>query len=140
MKACAVYGVSIPGTEGKCGIVAIADPEGNLDLHRLTESVQNALPAYARLLFLRVLRTELNMTGRNPMNYRQIRRRSCTPIYFLFFHILSIVTFKISKVELRKEGYDPEKLQDALYFLSKHRYIPLESGLLRKIVCGMVKV
>jgi solute carrier family 27 fatty acid transporter 1/4 len=57
MKACAVYGVSIPGMEGKCGMIAISDPEGNLDSHRLTESVENALPAYARPLFLRVLST-----------------------------------------------------------------------------------
>jgi solute carrier family 27 fatty acid transporter 1/4 len=71
MKACAVYGVSIPGTEGKCGMVAIADPEGNLDLNKLTESVQNALPAYARPLFLRVLRTELIMTGKNLMKNKQ---------------------------------------------------------------------
>jgi hypothetical protein len=54
--------------------------------------------------------------------------------------ILSIGTFKISKVELQKEGYDLEKVQDPLYFLSKDGYIPLESGLLRKIVCGMVKI
>jgi hypothetical protein len=73
------------------------------------------------------------------MNYQQTRGRSCPLIHFILFHILSIGTFKISKVELRKEGYDLEKVQDQLYFLSKEGYIPLESGLLRKIVCGVVK-
>jgi solute carrier family 27 fatty acid transporter 1/4 len=91
MKTCAVYGVSIPGTEGKCGMAAIADPQGNLNLHKLTESVQNALPAYARPLFLRVLRTELNMTGRYELMNCKLNLSPILILYFVFICFFCII-------------------------------------------------
>jgi len=63
MKGTAVYGVLLPGTEGKCGMAAVSDPEGNLDLNSLAAEVTRSLPPYARPLFLRVIKKEMNMTG-----------------------------------------------------------------------------
>lgn len=63
MKDSVVFGVTIPGAEGKAGMAAIADPEGNLDLLVLAEELEKQLPSYARPLFVRILK-EINMTGK----------------------------------------------------------------------------
>ena len=54
LRDCVVYGVQIPGTEGRAGMAAIADPGKTLDLQKLTEAINNSLPSYARPLFLRI--------------------------------------------------------------------------------------
>jgi solute carrier family 27 fatty acid transporter 1/4 len=62
MKDAAVYGVVIPGADGRAGMSAIADPENVLDLEALEAAVTKELPIYARPLFLRVL-NHIDMTG-----------------------------------------------------------------------------
>jgi solute carrier family 27 fatty acid transporter 1/4 len=59
------FGVKVPGTEGCAGMVVISDPENNLDLKKLARDVIKTLPFFARPLFLRILTTELDMTGKN---------------------------------------------------------------------------
>jgi len=66
-KACglrdaAVYGVAIPGTEGKAAMAAIVDPDHSLDINTLAEKLSTELPAYERPLFLRIL-NQIDMTG-----------------------------------------------------------------------------
>jgi fatty-acyl-CoA synthase len=56
----AVYGVAVPGAEGRAGMALIA-AEGALDLAEIAEAMR-ALPDYARPLFLRV-RRELEVTA-----------------------------------------------------------------------------
>lgn len=67
MKTTVVYGVKIPGTEGRAGMAAIADPEGTLDLKRLGEGLEKGLPIYARPVFIRLVRgdNDLDMTGKH---------------------------------------------------------------------------
>lgn len=48
-----VYGVEIPGTEGKAGMAAIANP--SVDLKKLNRSLQETLPAYARPVFIKLV-------------------------------------------------------------------------------------
>jgi len=60
VKGAAVYGVAVPGHEGKAGMVALA-AEG-LDLARMAGEVDARLPAYARPVFLRLL-PDLPATG-----------------------------------------------------------------------------
>ncbi len=62
LKDAVVYGVEVPGSEGKAGMAAIADPDGNLDLAVLADGLTKQLPAYARPLFVRSLK-EISMTG-----------------------------------------------------------------------------
>ena len=62
-KSSVVYGVPVPGYEGKCGMATISDSEGNLDLIKLAGTIQRYLPPYARPLFIRVLDSEIQMTG-----------------------------------------------------------------------------
>ncbi|KAL1395266.1 hypothetical protein pipiens_011380 [Culex pipiens pipiens] len=88
LKDCAVYGVDIPGTEGKAGMAAIVDTAGKLDLVQLGAGIRGSLPAYARPLFIRVL-SELPMT----------------------------TTFKLKKRDLQLDGYNLEKVKDAIYYL-----------------------
>jgi len=63
MKGCVVYGVQVPGNEGRCGMAAVSDPEGDLNVDQLASEVMRSLPSYARPLFLRVINQEMNMTG-----------------------------------------------------------------------------
>jgi fatty-acyl-CoA synthase len=81
-----VYGVSIPGTEGRIGMAAIV-AENLIDLSDLRNHLLNTLPAYARPAFLRI-REDVEVTG----------------------------TFKYSKTDLVRQGYDPSVTTDAIYF------------------------
>jgi fatty-acyl-CoA synthase len=86
VKHANVYGVSIPNAEGRAGMAAIV-PEGSLDLAGFRKHLVNYLPPYARPLFLRI-RNDVEVTG----------------------------TFKYSKADLVRQGYDPVVTEDELYF------------------------
>ncbi|XP_061172699.1 long-chain fatty acid transport protein 6-like [Saccostrea echinata] len=96
-----VFGVSIPGEDGRAGMAAIILKENQItaDKLRTIYSVcEKELPGYARPLFLRFM-TEFIVTQ----------------------------TMKNRKVELVEEGYDLEKVKDPLYFIDKKNktYSPL---------------
>lgn len=84
-----VYGVEIPHLEGRAGMAAIMDANQSLDMNQLAIDVAKAIPNYARPQFIRLL-TKVDMTG----------------------------TFKLKKLDLQKEGFDPAKVTDRLYYLS----------------------
>ncbi|MGC5162844.1 long-chain-acyl-CoA synthetase [Rhodococcus sp. DT1] len=72
-----VYGVEVPGTDGRAGMAAVTLKEGaELDGAALAESLHRSLPGYAVPLFVRVVE-ELEYTS----------------------------TFKSRKVDLREQGY-----------------------------------
>ena len=48
-----MYGVNVPGTEGKAGMASIVDPENQVDLDELYENLKKSLPSYARPCFIR---------------------------------------------------------------------------------------
>lgn len=81
-----VYGVKVPGADGRIGMAALT-LEGKPDLPRLRDYMAASLASYARPAFLR-FREHCDVTG----------------------------TFKYSKAELVKQGYNPELISDALYF------------------------
>jgi citronellyl-CoA synthetase len=99
---CNVYGVEVPGTNGRAGMAALSLSEGEseLDLAGFSEHVNRELPAYARPVFVRVLH-EMETTG----------------------------TFKMVKGDLRKENYDLEQVTDPLYVLKPRSqgYEPLDA-------------
>lgn len=70
-------------------MAAIHDPDRTLDLSALSKNLQKALPAYARPQFIRLLE-KVDMTG----------------------------TFKLKKIDLQKEGFNPSLVQDKLYYLN----------------------
>ena len=106
---CNVYGVAVPGADGKAGMAAITLAEGvsELDLGDFSRHVHQELPAYARPLFLRI-QPELGTT----------------------------VTFKMVKGDLRKEGYDPQQVSDPMYVLKPGSavYEPLDDAFYQQVV------
>uniref|UniRef100_A0AAY4BPV5 long-chain-fatty-acid--CoA ligase n=1 Tax=Denticeps clupeoides TaxID=299321 RepID=A0AAY4BPV5_9TELE len=109
----AVYGVSVPGVEGKAGMAAIADGSEGFDCAAFLREVQKVLPPYARPVFLR-LSPQVDTTG----------------------------TFKIQKTRLQKEGYDPRHSSDRIYFLNSRagRYEAVTEELYGAIVEGRVSL
>jgi fatty-acyl-CoA synthase len=107
-----VYGVSIPGHDGRAGMAALVADDG-FDAARLAAHVARELPSYARPLFLRI-QPELEVTG----------------------------TFKHRKVELVAEGFDPARVRDPLWFFDAERggYVPLDGDLHARIVGGAVRI
>jgi acyl-CoA synthetase (AMP-forming)/AMP-acid ligase II len=106
-----VYGVKMPGGDGRVGMIAII-PECSLeafDRKELGDHLQGALPSYAVPKFLR-----LN------------KNLECTP------------THKIKKVELKKEGFDPGRVKDALYVLlpGETQYQPSTEDIHQNILDG----
>jgi hypothetical protein len=106
-----VYGVKMPGGDGRAGMIAII-PECNLeafDIEAICGHFQATLPAYAVPKFLR-----LN------------KNLECTP------------THKIKKVELKQEGFDPDRVDDAIYVLlpGESEYQPLSGEVYTEILEG----
>ncbi|XP_029566338.1 long-chain fatty acid transport protein 6 isoform X2 [Salmo trutta] len=109
-----VYGVEIPGNEGRAGMAAIiVRPECEFSGKKLFDHVLNDLPAYARPLFIR-LQESMEMTG----------------------------TFKQQKFNLVESGFNPSTSCNPLYFLdySEKSYVPLTNTLYGSIVAGERKL
>uniref|UniRef100_A0A3B3ZSQ3 long-chain-fatty-acid--CoA ligase n=1 Tax=Periophthalmus magnuspinnatus TaxID=409849 RepID=A0A3B3ZSQ3_9GOBI len=109
-----VYGVSVPGNEGRAGMAAIALKEGlKFDPTTVFKHVVNLLPVYARPLFIRI-QESLSITG----------------------------TFKHQKGKLTEEEFDPNKISDPLYFLDMKEkdYVPLTVNIYDSLVTGTIKV
>jgi fatty-acyl-CoA synthase len=107
-----VYGVSVPGTDGRAGMAAlVVSGEFNIEAFRAT--VATRLPGYARPVFLRLV-PALEATG----------------------------TFKPRKQELVAAGFDPAHIADPLYFDDARagRYVPLDAALHAEIMRGGVRV
>jgi len=106
-----VYGVKIPGAEGRAGMAAIIPntQTDGFDFKAFAEHFQKALPHYAVPKFLRF---------RKDFEY--------TP------------THKIKKIDARKEGFDPHNVSEPLYVLlpGESEYKPLTKELYDKIVRG----
>lgn len=112
LKDAAVYGVEVPGAEGKAGMAAIYDPENSLNIKELSEGLKKSLPSYARPLFVRVL-SELPMTG----------------------------TFKLKKKDLQRDGFDIKKITDPIYFLDNSGvYVKLTEEIYNNIHQGKVRL
>lgn len=62
---CSLSTLLPPGTEGRAGMAAVANPTGSCDLERLAQLLEKELPLYARPIFLRLL-PELHKTGLSP--------------------------------------------------------------------------
>ena len=57
-----VYGVEVPGVEGRAGMAAIVEPSEGLDLKSFLSAIKNQLPSYATPIFLRFVQN-LDITG-----------------------------------------------------------------------------
>ena len=107
----AVYGVSVPGAEGRAGMAALAVDAG-FRIDALHAHAAERLPEHARPVFLRLC-AELEATG----------------------------TFKPVKADLMQDGFDPVRIADALFVLDRTRgYVPLDATLFARILNGEVRL
>jgi fatty-acyl-CoA synthase len=106
-----VYGVRVPGSEGAAGMAAIV-PDGGLDVAALRAHLALRLPSYARPKFLRIAQ-KLAITS----------------------------TFKHTKGELQRDGFDPAATTDAIYFddPATDAFVPLDQSLYERIKSGAVR-
>ena len=112
IKEANVYGVSVPGAEGRAGMAALV-VENGLDLEGFGRHINKQLAVYARPIFLRVC-PEMETTS----------------------------TFKQRKIDLVKEGFDPRATGDPIYFLDPERqaYVPLDEKIYGDISSGGVRI
>jgi fatty-acyl-CoA synthase len=104
-----VYGVALPGSDGRAGMAAlVVAPDSRFDGAAFFEHVQG-LPRYAAPIFVRLL-PEQETTG----------------------------TFKIRKVDLQREGFDPGSISDPLFVRddAARAYVPLSKELAAEILSG----
>ncbi|XP_066249339.1 long-chain fatty acid transport protein 4-like isoform X1 [Euwallacea similis] len=113
LKDAVVYGVQIPGTEGRAGMAAVVDSDKTLDLHKLAKGLKARLPSYAIPMFMRIT-DEVPMTG----------------------------TFKMMKLDLQKEGYNYGRIKDRLYFFDTKNgeYLQLNKELYEDIMGGRLRL
>ncbi|XP_062840696.1 long-chain fatty acid transport protein 2 [Anolis carolinensis] len=109
-----VYGVPVPGHEGKTGMAAVRLKDGlSFDGKKLYAHAKDYMPNYAIPRFVR-LREALEITE----------------------------TFKQRKVQLVKEGFDPAIINDPLYFLddSEKCYVPMTQEIFSSITKKKLKL
>jgi fatty-acyl-CoA synthase len=104
-----VYGVTVPGHDGRAGMAALVIDPSTFDLAVAHRFISEHLPSYARPLFLRI-RGEIDITA----------------------------TFKQKKFDLVREGFDPSQTSDAIYFNDPRAqaFVRLDSALYQDIVSG----
>jgi fatty-acyl-CoA synthase len=107
-----VYGVAVPGMDGRAGMAALV-AASDFDVTNLAQKIGNNLATYARPVFLR-LQPEMEITG----------------------------TFKQRKVDLVKDGFNPAVIRDPLYVFNQdtQRYEHLDSDRYADIVAGRMKL
>jgi fatty-acyl-CoA synthase len=107
-----VYGVEVPGTDGRAGMAALV-VDSLFDLAAFRAEVAKRLPRYAHPVFLRLLRA-LEITG----------------------------TFKPRKQDLVRAGFDPARIDDPLYFDDQRTraFVPLDATLYAALIAGAVRL
>jgi fatty-acyl-CoA synthase len=100
---CNVYGVAVPGYDGRAGMAALVlNEKADFDLTEFRAHLCRNLPDYARPVFLRI-REAIDVTG----------------------------TFKMRKLDLVKEGFEPAGIADPLFIdhPTEKRFIRLDPAL-----------
>uniref|UniRef100_A0A2K6S9N5 long-chain-fatty-acid--CoA ligase n=1 Tax=Saimiri boliviensis boliviensis TaxID=39432 RepID=A0A2K6S9N5_SAIBB len=109
-----VYGVHVPGHEGRIGMASIKMKENHeFDGKKFFQHIADYLPSYARPRFLRMQDT-IEITG----------------------------TFKHCKVTLVEEGFNPSVIKDALYFLddTAKSYVPMTEDIYNAVSANSLKL
>jgi fatty-acyl-CoA synthase len=109
-----VYGVAVPGADGRAGMAALVlGGSDEFDPRAFYAHAVTALPAYAMPVFVRLQR-EADVTG----------------------------TFKLRKVELQEEGYDLQKVSDPLFVRDDgaRAYVPFDAETQQRLSEGRLKV
>ena len=105
VKEANVYGVLVPGEDGRAGMASIV-PGEEFSINGLYEHLSQHLPKYSIPVFIRISK-EIEVTG----------------------------TFKYKKTDLVKDGFDPSVVKDQMYYAStsENDYIGLDANVFKKI-------
>jgi fatty-acyl-CoA synthase len=109
-----VYGVAVPGTEGRAGMAAIVTKDvSTFDLDAFRQHLRQNLPAFAKPLFLR-FQNQIELTS----------------------------TFKQRKVDLVAQGFDPSHSADEIYFddPTSGRFVRVDAALHEHIMRGGLSI
>ncbi len=106
------YGVEIPGADGRAGMAAIVI-DNRFDLHEFAKHLSRRLPAYACPVMIRICMS-LDTTE----------------------------TFKQKKQELVREGFDPHRVIDPLFFREPKsgEYRPIDAPAYARILDGAIRL
>ena len=111
IKFCNVYGVEIPGTDGRAGMAALILNDGvtELDLEGFAAYVEHELPGYAVPVFLRVQK-DIDVTG----------------------------TFKMVKGDLREQAYHIDQFDDPVYVMKhgEQKFTELDNAYVAELKAG----
>jgi fatty-acyl-CoA synthase len=107
-----VYGVAVPGREGRAGMAALV-VKPDFDLKAFHDHLAKRLPDYARPVFMRI-RHAIEVT----------------------------TTFKQKKLDLVKQGFDPAAISDPIYFNDHagNAFVHLDAALYQQICSGQVRL
>ena len=103
---CNVYGVQIDSAEGKAGMATMSVSE-DFTFDSFTNHVNENLNSFQKPYFLR-LSNNMQTTG----------------------------TFKHQKEDLKKQGFNPELIEDKLFFYQKNNYVEIDKSLYTRIQSG----
>ena len=109
-----VYGVKVPGREGRAGMAAlVVDDVETFDLAAFHAYLAQHLPDYARPVFLR-FSEKIDITA----------------------------TFKQKKLELVREGFDPALIRDRLYYndVVTGRFLPVDGEVYARICASEIRL
>ena len=104
------YGVLIPGTEGRAGMISfIKKGDENFDFDKFSEFVNDKIPTYAIPIFLRIKK-----------------------------EFVTTATDKIQKVTLKQEEYNVNEIEDPISILlpRSSKYVPLTKEIYEGIMAG----
>jgi len=110
VRSACVYGVAVPGANGRCGMAAL-EVEPNFDPAAFRAHMASRLPAYARPLFLRIVKS-LAVTE----------------------------TFKQKKQLLAQQGFDPAAIADPLFADCGTGFAPLDAAIYARISSGLIRL
>ncbi len=113
VSASAVYGITMPGSDGKAGMAAIIrDDKITSDITKLAQHLKASLPKYAVPIFVRFV-PDFEWTA----------------------------THKIKKTNLKNEGYDLSQVKDEIYILlpGSEKYEKLNDDIYGNIMAGKYK-
>jgi fatty-acyl-CoA synthase len=103
-----VYGVRVPGCDGRAGMTAIAVRSG-FDLRKLRTHLETELPEYARPVFVRIV-SRIELTG----------------------------TLKLNKQLLEQQAFDPSQSEDPLYYAERNseEFVPITGDAYMQLNAG----
>jgi fatty-acyl-CoA synthase len=111
VKEANVYGVEVAGADGRAGMAGLVVGP-EFDLVAFGELVGRELPVYAQPLFVRIL-PAIETTG----------------------------TFKVRKLDLVADGFDPGKIKGPLYWRDPRKgYVKLTKATFDKLAAGALKL